>query len=162
MAKQAEFRGLTVDALRRAAELYLAEAYPDKGPPEAVRRRLDWPEGVEVPALLSGPPFERSQPIEGDGSAVFALRLGNAAYPHMKMQVQPWPTSVGYMLSVNTHDQILGLDPNAPDAGAFRALQSRNQQIKEAIEASWDRQGLPTFLRYLRDYLNGRGGEPAI
>ena len=57
------------------------------------------------------------------------------------------------MLSVNTHDQVLAPAPDAPDAEAFRALQAENQRIKETIEAAWDRAGLPTFLRYLRDYL---------
>lgn len=152
----AEFRGLTVETLRRAAEIYLAEAYPDGDPPPSIRRRLEWPDGVELADLLPRAPFERVQPPDGEGSTTFALRLGNARYPHMKFQVQPWPTSVGYMLSVNTHDQILGLDPEAPDASAFRTLQAENQRIKEAIEAAWDRQGFPTFLRYLRDYLDAQ------
>ena len=42
-------------------------------------------------------------------------------------------------------------------------LQAENQRYKEAIEAAWDRDGLPTFLRYLRDYIRsqpGGGGRP--
>ncbi len=80
----------------------------------------------------------------------------------MKLQVQPWPNAAGFLLSVNTHDQILALDPNAADAPAFRELQAENQRIKEAIETAWDREGLPTFLRYLREYIEDRAGsEPA-
>jgi hypothetical protein len=155
---QSEFRDLTVATLRRAVEIYLAEAYPGVAPPPAVARRLDWPEGVSLAELLGRPPFERVQPPGGEGGPIYALRLGNHRYPHMKLQVQPWPTSTGYMLSVNTHDQILGLDPEAPDAAAFLALQQENQRLKEAIEAAWDRQGFPTFLRYLREYLDAQAG----
>jgi hypothetical protein len=152
-SSEPDFRDLSVAELRRAAEIYMSTAYPDAGPPEAVRRRLAWPDGVALLDLLRGPLFERvTQP--GTPGPIFALRLGNHRYPHMKFQVQPWPTEVGYMLSVNTHDQILGLDPASPDAEAFRALQAENQRIKEAIERAWDTDGLPTFQRYLRDYLS--------
>ena len=61
------------------------------------------------------------------------------------------------MLSVNTHDQVLALDPNAADCPAFRDLQAENQRLKEAIEQAWDEAGLPTFLRYLRDYIEQHG-----
>ena len=33
------------------------------------------------------------------------------------------------------------------------ALQAENQKLKVAIELAWDEAGLPTFPRYLRDYL---------
>ena len=42
---------------------------------------------------------------------------------------------------------------------AFRALQAENQRLKEAIEQAWDEAGLPTFLRYLRDYISQRAAE---
>jgi hypothetical protein len=139
----ADLRSLRLDVLREAVAVYLSHAYPDAPPPEAVRRRLDWPLDADAAALLSKPPFERANKPGGDGPAIYALRLGNARYPHMKLQVQPWPNAAGFLLSVNTHDQILALDPNAPDADAFRHLQAENQRIKEAIEQSWDQAGLP-------------------
>jgi hypothetical protein len=74
----------------------------------------------------------------------------------MKLQIQPWPSDAGFMLSVNSHDQVTGIDLSAGDAQAFRELQSENQRLKEAIEESWDRAGLPTFNRYLRDYIKSR------
>jgi len=146
-----DLRDLNLDDLRRAVAIYLACAYPSSAPPDAVRRRLDWPEGEGAVALLSKPPFERAS--KPGAPPIHALRLGNSRYPHMKLQVQPWPTEAGYMLSVNTHDQVLGLDPASVDTDAFRALQAENARIKEAIELAWDEAGLPTFLRYLRDYL---------
>ena len=74
----------------------------------------------------------------------------------MKLQIQPWPNPAGFMLSVNTHDQVAGLDLGAADVEAFRDLQAENQRLKEAIEQAWDEAGLPTFLRYLRDYIQSR------
>ncbi len=74
----------------------------------------------------------------------------------MKLQIQPWPNNAGFMLSVNSHDQVSGLDSGAVDAQAFRELQAENQRLKEAIEEAWDDAGLPTFLRYLRDYIKTR------
>jgi len=52
-------------------------------------------------------------------------------------------------------------EPNAADAEGFRALQAENQKIKEAIEAAWDRAGLPTFLRYLREYIDNQSVPPS-
>jgi hypothetical protein len=143
-----------MDMLRRAVDIYLALAYPTSPPPEAVRRRLVWPDGVDAPTLLSHPPFERASKSGQRGASIYALRLGNARYPHMKVQVQPWPNSAGFLLSVNTHDQVLALEPDADDLPEFRALQAENQKLKETIEQAWDEAGLPTFLRYLREYID--------
>jgi hypothetical protein len=148
---------LRIDVLRQAIAVYLATAYPTGPPPEAVRRRLEWPSDADASTLLTRPPFERAGKAGESGSAIFALRLGNTRYPHMKLQIQPWPNPAGFLLSVNTHDQVLAIDPNSADAPAFRALQAENQRLKEAIEQAWDQAGLPTFLRYLRDYLESRG-----
>ena len=76
----------------------------------------------------------------------------------MKLQIQPWPNDAGFMLSVNTHDQVAGVNLSEVDAQAFRDLQAENQHLKEAIEQAWDEAGLPTFLRYLRDYIESRQG----
>ena len=144
--------GLRLDLLRRAVEIYLGIAYPGSEPPPSVRKRLDWTRGVDAGELLTRPPFERvSKPT--DERPIFALRLGNARYPHMKMQIQPWDAKDGFLLSVNTHDHALAIDPNSPDADAFMALQAENQRLKVEIEQAWDEAGLPTFPRYLRDYL---------
>jgi hypothetical protein len=150
---------LRLDMLRQAAEIYLRVAYPSGPPPEVVRRRLDWPAGVDAATLLTRPPFERAGKSASTDTPIFALRLGNTRYPHMKLQIQPWPNPTGFLLSVNTHDQVLALDPDSSDASLFRALQAENQRIKEEIEQAWDGAGLPTFLGYLRAYIENRGGE---
>src|SRR4051812_35629147 len=111
-AEPPDLRSLRIDDLRKAVEVYLSLAYPSGPPPEAVRRRLEWPPAEDADALLGRPPFERAGKGDDRSAApAFALRLGNARYPHMKLQVQPWPTAAGYMLSVNTHDQVLAIDP---------------------------------------------------
>jgi len=155
---------LRLDLLRAAVETYLKTAYPSGEIPEVVRRRLIWAEGLAAEELLTRPPFERAGKMHGHQSPIFALRLGNFRYPHMKMQIQPWSNAAGFMLSVNTHDQVAGLDVGAADAQAFRSLQAENQRLKEAIEQAWDVLGLPTFLRYLREYIQSRsqdGSDPA-
>ena len=149
-------QGLRLDLLRRAAGLYLERAYPSGDIPEVVRRRMEWrPDGL-ADELLMKPPFERAGKAPGQPTPIYALRLGNHRYPHMKLQIQPWPNDAGFMLSVNTHDQVAGVNLSEFDARAFRDLQSENQRLKESIEQAWDDAGLPTFLRYLREYLESR------
>ncbi|MGP0064831.1 MAG: hypothetical protein ACLQGP_14690 [Isosphaeraceae bacterium] len=147
---------LRLDLLRRAVEIYLELAYSSGVVPEMVRRRLKWREDCAADELLSGPPFECTGEAPGRQTSIYALRLGNARYPNMKLQIQPWPNDAGFMLSVNTHDQVAGVSLSVVDAQVFRDLQSENQRLKEAIEQAWDESGLPTFLRYLRDYIESR------
>ena len=150
-----ELGGLRRDLLHTAVEAYLKIAYPSGSIPEAVKRRLVWPEGLRTKDVLTRPPFERTGTMPGNQSPIYALRLGNHRYPHMKLQIQPWANEAGFMVSVNTHDQVAGIDL-ATDADAFRELRRENQRIKELIEQHWDAAGLPTFLRYLRDYIRNR------
>ncbi len=151
-----DLHGLRIDLLRQAAGLYLDLAYPAGVIPEAIRRRLDWREDCPASELLTRAPFERAGKVPGRQTPIYALRLGNHRYPHMKLQIQPWPNDAGFMLSVNTHDQVAGVNLSEVDAQAFRDLQAENQRLKELIEQAWDDAGLPTFLRYLRDYIESR------
>lgn len=153
--------GVRLDLLRKAVELYLAIAYADAEIPPAVRRRLAWPESSSSQEVFTKPPFERAGKASGHDGTVYALRLGNGRYPHMKLQIQPWPNPAGFMLSVNTHDQVAGLDAGPADAEAFRDLQTENQRLKELIEHAWEENGLPTFLNYLREYIQSRTQELA-
>jgi len=160
-AGQGDLGGLRLDLLRRATEIYLDLAYPSGQVPEPVQRRLVWRDGCAAEELLTGPPFERAGKGPGRSSPIYALRLGNHRYPHMKLQIQTWPNLAGFMLSVNTHDQVTGLDLGVADAQVFRDLQADNQRLKERIEESWDDAQLPTFLRYLRDYIKNQAADPA-
>jgi len=155
----ADIDAMRVEALRRAVAIYLEHAYPSGERPESVKRRTTWAEGLPPGELFAKPPFERAGKAAGGASPIFALRLGNARYPHMKLQFQPWNNAEGMMLSVNTHDQVAGLDLVADDAEAFRRVQGENQRLKEAIEAAWEAEGLPTFLNFLRSYIESRSDE---
>lgn len=153
---QTDLRGLRVDLLRSATEIYVRLAYPSGVLPEVVRRRLIWQEDCAADVLLKGPPFERAGKSPGRLSQIHALRLGNHRYPHMKLQIEAWPNEAGFLLSVNTHDQVAGIDLGGADADALRDLQAENKRLKEAIESEWDAASLPTFLRYLKDYIKNR------
>jgi hypothetical protein len=155
-SKRDDLRGLRVDLLRRAVEIYLSQAYPTGERPPAVERRLVWKDCTTVDEMLCTPPFERAGKVSGRNTPIYALRLGNSKYPHMKLQIQPWPSEAGFLLSVNTHDQLGGLDQPGVNLESFRELQAENQRVKEAIEQLWDESGLPTFHRYLRDYISTR------
>ncbi len=160
-AAQTDLSGLRVDLLRHAAQIYVRLAYPSGNLPEVVTRRLTWREDCTAEVLLKGPPFERAGKAAGRSSSIYALRLGNHSYPHMKLQIEAWPNEAGFLLSVNTHDQVTGIDLRAVDAKAFRDLQAENQRLKEAIESEWDNSALPTFLRYLKDYIKNRAASDA-
>ena len=136
---------------------------PTRAPsrPPAVRRRLDWTPGAR--RRRAAHPARRSSGSARPPTGPADLRppAGERPLPaHEDAGPALGPTPTGFLLSVNTHDQALALDPNAPDAAAFRALQAENQRLKVEIEQAWDDAGLPTFLRYLRDYLARRGGPP--
>jgi hypothetical protein len=124
--------------------------------PPAVQARLRWPDGLDAATIVTRPPFERANRGGPGVTPIYALRLGNAAYPHMKMQLQPWPNSRGFLLSVNTHDHVNTIEEGSAEAIAYHALQAENQKYKEQIEHAWDEAGLPTFLRYLREYVQSQ------
>lgn len=56
-AGHCDLRGLRVDLLRKAAEIYLKLAYPSGDLPETVVRRTIWREDCTTDVLLKGPPF---------------------------------------------------------------------------------------------------------
>lgn len=151
-----DLHNLRIDVLREAVAIYMNLSYPGSIPP-AIANRLEWGAECDTEILLSKPPFERAGKNKATGTPIYALRLGNARYPHMKLQIQPWPNPAGFLLSVNTHDQVLSLDANADGVSGFREIQQENQRLKEAIEQAWDDAKLPTFLRYLREYIERRG-----
>ena len=77
----------------------------------------------------------------------------------MKLQIQPWPNAAGFMLSVNTHDQVLSLDPSASDAAGVPRAPGREPAAQGGDrDRPGTEAGLPTFLRYLREYIENRTG----
>lgn len=138
--------------LKRATDCYLRHAYPNGSIPPAIQRRLNWPADVDAVGLLALPVFEKMSVRNNDTEWMYCLRLGNSHYPHMKLQIQSFRNRVGYMLSVNTHDQV-SLPSDAVDYERFREIQRNNQSLKGQIESEWRHAGLPTFNAYLAEAL---------
>ena len=145
-----ERRASTAEVLRtRDGGLPGARLPP--GHPAAVRRRIEWMEETG-PVPLDRPPFEPSGRAGPDSTVDVFAPAGRRQYPHMKLQVQPWPSPAGFLLSVNTHDQAMPPDRTRPKprpSGPGRPPTG----VQAGIETAWEEAGLPTFLRYLRDYI---------
>lgn len=155
----------------RAIDLYLRVAYrpsggatPDesaaagelpKAVPSAVRNRLQALRELPDAEFFQSPHFERDMP-EAQGPSRYALRLGNRAYPHMKLVVHRAPTGGGFLFRTDTHDAHCRPDPSSREYGVFCALMDQNRVTAEAIEAAWEEAGLPTFKKFLRDDLARR------
>lgn len=136
----------------KAVELFLGVAY-DGPPPSAVRARLDTLRGVDKDSFFDNGVFER----KGDGNmARLYLRLGNRYYPHMKMAIERRPDHRGFLFRADTHDAHCCPVPGAREYAAFRQLMEVNQTVAQAIEAAWEREGVPTFKTYLREDLARR------
>lgn len=134
-----QLSSITVDMLARAIEDYRDEAWTNGAPPP--------------PALLE---HERDAPVEevlghlqdetrregDDRSRRYALRLGNARYPFMKLVLQEHLVEGEFFFEVDTHDGMFRLE--GADAEPLEELRRYNGEIKERVEARWDRDGLPT------------------
>src|SRR5512140_3609876 len=80
----------TAEDILRAIKLYLCLAYPDR-PPEAVLLRLPPPDFRPEQWLMSDA-VERARAAGSvEQVRTFALRLGNHAYPHMKLRLSRPP-----------------------------------------------------------------------
>src|SRR4051794_41297539 len=82
---------LRIDILRRAVDIYLQIAYPGVEPPEAVRRRLVWPEDVDAAQLLTHLPFERANRPDEGGRKFNPRGRGNPPTPHRNPKTRPGP-----------------------------------------------------------------------
>jgi hypothetical protein len=133
--------------LDRAIALYLARAY-DGPPPPRVAALVDAVR--EARGDYASPAFER------DGDDRFALRLGNRAYPHMKLVVERLPRRDAWFFRADAHDQHVTVAPSDPDFPAFQELMARNRATASAIESDWEAAGLDTFRAFLRRDLDAR------
>jgi hypothetical protein len=141
--------GLSGALLDQACRTFLRLAYPD-GPeavPLAKQPYLRIDPSAPLEPLLA-PPVCQALPAPGGGVRGYSFRLGCAHYPHLKLQVVT--TDDGSLVfSVDTHDAVQ-LQPNHPDAGRWRQLQTANRELKTRIERAWEAEGLLTFNGLLR------------
>jgi hypothetical protein len=141
----------TPQEVRRAAEIYIEHAYEGNGPPEQARAFLP-PEGdFDVAEWLAGEMIQRDPP-KGDIASLKTadVRLGNAAYPNMKLRLARLPNDPGFVFVVDSHDAILQAPPGSPDAAMLEELKAHNAKLNDAILVAWDAAGLPTERNYLR------------
>ena len=151
-------KGLTTALLGRACRIFLTLAYPE-GPdgestiPAAKRGFLRITDETPLETCVLAPVCQ-AIPLREGGGAGYSFRLGCATYPNLKMQVVDCDNRGTWVFSVNTHDTMLPSDPNHPDAAGIKKLQETNRQIKLKIEDAWEREGLLTFNKLLRDQID--------
>ena len=140
--------------VRRAIEIYVRTAYPE-GPPFAVRSMLAAQEGW-AGDFFESPTFVKDQ---GKPPTRYTMRLGNRAYPHMKLVCELGPDHQSFLLKADSHVGHFCPPPSNPEHAAFRKLMETNQQIVSEIESAWAGAGIPTFKTFLKDDLARRRQE---
>jgi hypothetical protein len=141
--------GLTTALLGRACQIFLERAYP--GGPHTIPPPKDRFLALDTDRPLESvlvPPVCQALPRGEGGLRGYALRLGSAGHPHLKLQIVNHEEA-GCIFSVDTHDGF-SLDSSHPDAARWRELQAANRRLKEEIERAWEEAGLLTFNALLR------------
>jgi hypothetical protein len=143
-----------MEELRKAIEIYLDLAYANADHPETLERFLPEP-GSEPAEYLMSDAVERTPPdVPLKETRAFAIRLGNAQYPNMKLRLSRPPKDPLLLLSVDAHDAMLKVPPESPDYDALEALKAFNTELTDRIHKAWDQAELPTEKGYLRDALD--------
>jgi len=145
--------------IRRAVKLYLLHAY---GPePPAAAGKFVPPDEFDPAEWLMSDLTERDPadaPLESIRS--FALRIGNSAYPHMKLRLSRPPRDSVFLFSVDSHDAFLHAEADSPDSQGLERLKQHNAGVAAAVNAAWDAAGLATEPKYLRKKIEqARGNE---
>ncbi len=149
IARKNSFHLPSMQEIRQAVSLYLKGAYPDGVPGQA--EKFLPPAGLEPARWLLGgisEPNPPDAPLEAVRS--FALRIGNAKYPNMKLRLTRPPKGKAFLFCVDSHDGFLSAEPGTADHEALEQLKSFNASVGRAIAAEWDAAGLPTERNYLR------------
>ncbi len=145
-----------VHIIKKAIEIYIPLAYPSGKIPEVIRDRM-----APVMAAADRTPIKAEwfETADKDGRAVYRLRLGQAAYPHMKLSVEESPDGKGYLLLADAHDNHLMASETSPDARLLGELRKNNAALVEKIQAAWTQAELPTFRNYFRAAMERRAAE---
>jgi hypothetical protein len=137
-------------------------AYPD-GPaaiPEEKRVYYDLPRDRPVDDFLRDLPVARKVcqviPAQEGGSRGYALRLGCAHFPHLKLKLQlvDYNNSTVWIFMVDTHDKLLSVPADHPDYEKIQGIKVANLRLKERIERALEQDGLMTFSSLLRNDLD--------
>ena len=139
--------------IKKAIDIYLPLAYGTGQIPDVVKARI-------APILTSADSDqikpEWFESADKDGRAVYRLRLGHSAYPHMKLNVEESPDGTGYLLLADAHDMHLLAPETSPDAKFLGELRKNNAALVEKIQSAWTQAGLPTFRNYFRAAMERR------
>jgi CheY-like chemotaxis protein len=131
--------GVDVPSMRRAVQVYLEHAWAER--PEArPGSPIDF-EGCSTPEDVLR--FFRRDDRAGNMRR-YALKLGNARYPFMKLIFQELLVRDRFFFAVDTHDD-LDLKDSIPDYEQWLDLKRYNRRLKEMIEHGWQESHVPTF-----------------
>ncbi len=144
---------LTSDKLRQALAIYLREAFPD-GLPEEVRAQVRLPAEGELPEILRQSSFERVSLAEDDSRPdIYKLNIGSSTSPVMKFCLKRVSMSETFLFNVDIHDLYL-CRPDGAETEEEKASREASERLKRRIEELWGEAGLPTFLKYMEEYLD--------
>jgi len=138
---------ITTEMVKKAIEIYVAAAYEGAPVPLTVNSRLvlfSGYRGGDLTDMLSHEVVERVvSETESKVVASYAVRLGNAKYPHMKLALRRGGTD-DYRFVVDAHDQQFELESSEGDALKAHELQEYNRRLKREIESRWRDAEIPT------------------
>jgi hypothetical protein len=145
---------LTPDMVRQALAIYLREGFPD-GIPEATRSRVRLPVAGTVPEMLDEAGFVKVSLAGEDTSRpdIYKLEIGSHTSPRMKFCVKRVSLSETFLFNVDIHDLYL-CRPEGEETEEERGEREASEKLKRRIEELWGQAGLPTFLKYMEDYLD--------
>ena len=103
--------------------------------------------------LYNCPVFVKNDP---GNPTRYAMRLGNAKYPHMKLVIELAPDGENWLFKADTHDRHCCPPDGAPEHRAFCDLMEYNQKTASAVESAGAENRLPTFKTWLREDLERR------
>lgn len=128
---------ITLGQLRRAVELYFLESFRGVDKPVP---RFEGDDDTPITAVLDR--FTDDSKSNSCGARSYALRLGNARYPFMKLKLVEHLFKDEFFFLVDTHDQMFA-DKNDKDLEKLKVF---NRDVKSKVEAAWEGAGLPTTL----------------
>ena len=148
---------VTLDMLRNAIDIFLNLAYPSGDLPEAVARRTELANDRPIADLIASSPFEQHTVEAPCSGTAASLRVGSCDYPHLKLDIRPFPSSRGFIFWVDTHDEHIAIAEDSADSARWQELLAGNRRLKQEIERAWIKAKLPTFATALRESMAKTG-----
>ena len=145
---------LTPAMVRQALAIYLREAFPD-GLPDHVRDRVRLPARGTVAEMLEQGGFAKISLSGEDTSRPdgYKLEIGSSTSSRMKFCVKRVSLSETFLFNVDIHDLYL-CRPEGAETEEERREREASEVLKKRIEEIWGQAGLPTFLKYMEEYLD--------